>query len=557
MLFRALVARREAVHDLLVSTLDAVQGAHRPGPAEPRGPQARADPPGERRRRAQQERGQHRQQPAADGAVLPRLRQHARHRSLVRHLHPELPARPAGWAVAGWASGSSRRPRRHRRAARRPRRSSMFGGEERKTLTAHFPRTVSVYEGSDVRVLGVPDRHRRHGRAVRHRRRGDHVVRRRDRGARRRQGRDHRAVGRRRPLRPAHAGVRRQGEVLADGADARPRTRPRCRSSWTRSTTAWTSSTWPSARRAPTATARCPTCSRPPPRTSAARASSSTRPSRTSAGSARPRPTTRRSCSAPPARSRASSARSPRTTRPCASSTSRWPTSSTMLEGERGELQASLKNLAVALSEVSTLRQGQPRLLGRNIKGLNRVAKVLVKQRGALDEMLSTAPLALNNLVPDLQPAGRHARHPLQPRRDRRPARRPTRRRCCAASSARPTRSGQVCDAIKADRLPGLRRGAALGQAPARRPAQDALRPHPRRPRGGGAMKRADGAPVLLVARPGRAAHAAATSTSTSCRCPAAPTSATTRSRSRSSSPTSSTWCPSRRSRSTTSASAR
>ena len=32
----------------------------------------------------------------------------------------------------------------------------MFRGEERKTLTAHFPRTVSIYEGSDVRVLGVP-----------------------------------------------------------------------------------------------------------------------------------------------------------------------------------------------------------------------------------------------------------------------------------------------------------------------------------------------------------------------------------------------------------------
>ena len=33
---------------------------------------------------------------------------------------------------------------------------TMFGGEERKTLTAHFPRTVSIYEGSDVRILGVP-----------------------------------------------------------------------------------------------------------------------------------------------------------------------------------------------------------------------------------------------------------------------------------------------------------------------------------------------------------------------------------------------------------------
>ncbi len=32
----------------------------------------------------------------------------------------------------------------------------LLGGKETKTLTAHFPRTVSIYEGSDVRVLGVP-----------------------------------------------------------------------------------------------------------------------------------------------------------------------------------------------------------------------------------------------------------------------------------------------------------------------------------------------------------------------------------------------------------------
>jgi len=32
----------------------------------------------------------------------------------------------------------------------------LLGGNETKTLTAHFPRTISIYEGSDVRVLGVP-----------------------------------------------------------------------------------------------------------------------------------------------------------------------------------------------------------------------------------------------------------------------------------------------------------------------------------------------------------------------------------------------------------------
>ena len=33
---------------------------------------------------------------------------------------------------------------------------TMFDGEDRKTVTALFPRTIAIYEGSDVRVLGVP-----------------------------------------------------------------------------------------------------------------------------------------------------------------------------------------------------------------------------------------------------------------------------------------------------------------------------------------------------------------------------------------------------------------
>lgn len=71
---------------------------------------------------------------------------------------------------------------------------------------------------------------------------------------------------------------------------------------------------------------------------------------------------------------------------------------STMLEGEREELAASLTNLAGALGQVSTFVQDNREILGKNIKGLNRVAKVLVKQRRALDETLTAAPLALNNL---------------------------------------------------------------------------------------------------------------------------------------------------------------
>lgn len=72
---------------------------------------------------------------------------------------------------------------------------------------------------------------------------------------------------------------------------------------------------------------------------------------------------------------------------------------STVLAGEREELSASLSNLAVALGEVGTFVEDNREALGRNIRGINRVAKVLVKQRAALTETLETAPLALSNLA--------------------------------------------------------------------------------------------------------------------------------------------------------------
>jgi len=72
---------------------------------------------------------------------------------------------------------------------------------------------------------------------------------------------------------------------------------------------------------------------------------------------------------------------------------------STMLSGEREELGASLRNLATALGEVKTFVADNREVLGRNISGLNRVSKVLVKQRDALSEILEAGPLALNNLA--------------------------------------------------------------------------------------------------------------------------------------------------------------
>ena len=98
-LFRALVARRQAVHNLLVSTstlskeltalvkesredlkpalthLDNVLGV------------------------LDEEPGQPGQQPAADGALLPGVREHAWQRPVVRHLHPEHASRSAGRVI--------------------------------------------------------------------------------------------------------------------------------------------------------------------------------------------------------------------------------------------------------------------------------------------------------------------------------------------------------------------------------------------------------------------------------------------------------------------------
>ena len=71
---------------------------------------------------------------------------------------------------------------------------------------------------------------------------------------------------------------------------------------------------------------------------------------------------------------------------------------STMLEGEREELVAATKNLSVALTSVKGFVEENKDSLSRNISGLNRVSKVLVRQRAALDEILHVAPTALNNL---------------------------------------------------------------------------------------------------------------------------------------------------------------
>jgi phospholipid/cholesterol/gamma-HCH transport system substrate-binding protein len=70
-----------------------------------------------------------------------------------------------------------------------------------------------------------------------------------------------------------------------------------------------------------------------------------------------------------------------------------------MLKGERGDLAASLHNLGIAMKQVSGFVRDNREILGKNIAGLDDITQILVKQRAALAETLRDAPLALNNLA--------------------------------------------------------------------------------------------------------------------------------------------------------------
>lgn len=70
-----------------------------------------------------------------------------------------------------------------------------------------------------------------------------------------------------------------------------------------------------------------------------------------------------------------------------------------LLADERQELAAVIQNLSTALTEVRTFVGDNRELLTSNIRELNTLSKVLVKNRDALDETLRAAPIALNNLA--------------------------------------------------------------------------------------------------------------------------------------------------------------
>nr|WP_234383328.1 MCE family protein [Streptomyces dysideae] len=68
------------------------------------------------------------------------------------------------------------------------------------------------------------------------------------------------------------------------------------------------------------------------------------------------------------------------------------------LAGERKDLAAALKNLGTALGDVSAFVKNNKKSLTSNVKGLSKVTKVLVTQRAALEELLEVAPTGMSNL---------------------------------------------------------------------------------------------------------------------------------------------------------------
>jgi phospholipid/cholesterol/gamma-HCH transport system substrate-binding protein len=77
---------------------------------------------------------------------------------------------------------------------------------------------------------------------------------------------------------------------------------------------------------------------------------------------------------------------------------------SSVLEGERDDLAAALRNLGIATEQVSSFVKENEQALSENVTGLVRLTDILVKQRDAIDETLSAAPTALSNLYHTYNP---------------------------------------------------------------------------------------------------------------------------------------------------------
>lgn len=75
------------------------------------------------------------------------------------------------------------------------------------------------------------------------------------------------------------------------------------------------------------------------------------------------------------------------------------------LAGERKDLAAAITHLAAALADVSDFVKKNKKALTADVKGLSKVTRVLVTQRAALEELLDVVPAGLTNLHNAYNPA--------------------------------------------------------------------------------------------------------------------------------------------------------
>ena len=78
---------------------------------------------------------------------------------------------------------------------------------------------------------------------------------------------------------------------------------------------------------------------------------------------------------------------------------SSFAATSTTLAGERQDLRLALSTLATALGEVATFVRDNRALLKTTISGAADLSQILVKEKAAVAEILDTAPLGLGNLA--------------------------------------------------------------------------------------------------------------------------------------------------------------
>jgi phospholipid/cholesterol/gamma-HCH transport system substrate-binding protein len=75
------------------------------------------------------------------------------------------------------------------------------------------------------------------------------------------------------------------------------------------------------------------------------------------------------------------------------------------LAAERDDLALALDRLAVALAEITTFVEDNRAVLARDVEGLAEITGTLAKQRGAIAEVLEAGPVALSNLANSYNPS--------------------------------------------------------------------------------------------------------------------------------------------------------